>query len=104
MKSDKGRAAREGRRGPSKEPVRTVDELFRKFASLPPDQMAELRQRILMEPVSTRFLTVDEAAEKFKVSAITIRRWIKDGLLEHERFGKKLIRIPESAFPRPPKE
>lgn len=41
----------------------------------------------------TDLLTVREAAGLLKVSAVTIRRWLKQGRLPAQRVGPKAIRI-----------
>jgi excisionase family DNA binding protein len=33
--------------------------------------------------------TIKEAAEFLEVAEITVRRWVKDGILKHKRVGKK---------------
>ncbi|HEY6410062.1 MAG TPA: helix-turn-helix domain-containing protein [Ktedonobacteraceae bacterium] len=37
-----------------------------------------------MDKESTTFLTVPEVASQLRVKAITVRRWIQDGILEAE--------------------
>ena len=41
------------------------------------------------------FLSVEEAAERLKVTVPTLRRWLRDGILHGEKFGR-LWRIRES--------
>ncbi len=40
--------------------------------------------------------TIKEAAEYFEVAEITVRRWAKDGMLEHKRIGKNLVFDPDA--------
>lgn len=39
------------------------------------------------------FLTVQEVAEKLRISVVTVRSMIKDGSLRAVRVGKKMFRI-----------
>lgn len=43
------------------------------------------------------YYTIQEIAEKFKVSDRTVRNWIEEGKLEALRFGRE-FRIPESSL------
>jgi len=35
--------------------------------------------------------TIKEAAEYLEVAEITVRRWVKDGILKAERIGKSIV-------------
>jgi excisionase family DNA binding protein len=48
-----------------------------------------------MQTVS-RLLTVKEAAAYLRVSTWTIRRWIKDHLLDYVRIGREYRIVPDS--------
>ena len=37
-----------------------------------------------------KLLSLEEAATQLSVSTMSIRRWIKDGTLQHVRFGRCL--------------
>jgi excisionase family DNA binding protein len=39
------------------------------------------------------YMTMNEVAEKYKVSRQTVRKWIKEGKLRAERVGARAIRI-----------
>jgi excisionase family DNA binding protein len=39
--------------------------------------------------------TIKEAAEYFEVAEITVRRWVKDGILKHNRVGKNIVFDPD---------
>jgi len=39
--------------------------------------------------------TVKEAAEFLEVAEITVRRWIKNGILKHKRVGKNIVFDPD---------
>lgn len=43
------------------------------------------------------YYTVQEVAEKFKVSDRTVRNWIEEGKLEAFKFGRE-YRIPETSI------
>ena len=44
-----------------------------------------------------KFYTVEQVASLLEVSDRTVRRWIGAGLLAQHRFGKRSVRIAESA-------
>ena len=44
-----------------------------------------------------QYLTVQEAAELYRVSQKTIRRWIASGRLPSERVGPRTIRVIRAA-------
>lgn len=35
--------------------------------------------------------TIKEAAEYLEVAEITVRRWVRDGFLKHNRIGKNIV-------------
>lgn len=49
--------------------------------------------------MSTRYLSVKEVAERWRVSQMTVRRLIEDGQLAHTRVGHS-VRIEESEAER----
>jgi len=40
--------------------------------------------------------TIKEAAEYLEVAEITVRRWVKDGILKHNRIGKNIVFEPDA--------
>lgn len=42
------------------------------------------------------FLTIEEAAEKFKVTTTTIEIWLRLGTLSHIKLGENLYLIPNN--------
>ncbi|PKL51610.1 MAG: DNA-binding protein [Nitrospira bacterium HGW-Nitrospira-1] len=40
--------------------------------------------------------TIKEASEYLEVAEITIRRWVRDGILKHNRIGKNIVFVPEA--------
>lgn len=46
----------------------------------------------------TEYLTLQEAAERYRVSVMTLRRRIRSGALPAVHNGARLIRIPDSAL------
>ncbi|TQO18505.1 excisionase family DNA binding protein [Rhodoglobus vestalii] len=47
---------------------------------------------------ATEWITVQEAAERYRCSTKTIRRWIYDGLIKAKRIGPRLIRIDANSL------
>ncbi len=45
-----------------------------------------------------RQLTPEQAAIELSVHPITVRKWLREGLLRGEKKGKRLWRVPESAL------
>jgi len=41
-------------------------------------------------------LTYDEAAERLRVSPITLRRWVSDGKIGYRKIGRRSVRFTES--------
>lgn len=39
--------------------------------------------------------TIKEAAEYLEVAEITVRRWVRDGILKHRRIGKNIVFDPD---------
>lgn len=39
------------------------------------------------------YMKISEVAEKFRVSKQAVHKWIGNGILKAEKFGKKTIRI-----------
>ena len=39
--------------------------------------------------------TIREAAEYFEVAEITVRRWVNEGILKHDRIGRSIVFDPE---------
>lgn len=46
--------------------------------------------------------TIKEAAEYLEVAEITVRRWVRDGILKHNRIGRNIVFDPDvlKAFKR----
>ncbi len=40
--------------------------------------------------------TIKEASEYLEVAEITVRRWVRDGILKHNRIGKNIVFAPEA--------
>ena len=53
-------------------------------------------ERITRQPVE--YLTLQEAADRYHVSVMTLRRRIRSGALPAVHSGARLIRIPASAL------
>lgn len=39
--------------------------------------------------------TIKEASEYLEVAEITVRRWVRDGILKHKRIGKNIVFDPD---------
>lgn len=46
--------------------------------------------------------TIKEAAEYLEVAEITVRRWVRDGILKHNKIGRNIVFDPDvlKAFKR----
>ncbi|MBI1811085.1 MAG: helix-turn-helix domain-containing protein [Nitrospirae bacterium] len=40
--------------------------------------------------------TIKEASEYLEVAEITVRRWVRDGILKHNRIGKNIVFDPDA--------
>ena len=40
--------------------------------------------------------TIKEASEYLEVAEITVRRWVRDGILKHNRIGKNIVFDPDT--------
>lgn len=47
-----------------------------------------------------KFLTRDQAAERYSVGLRTLDRWLRDGRVPYLRFGRRCIRIEQDAADR----
>jgi excisionase family DNA binding protein len=54
---------------------------------------------LLFGPFSPAYFSVKFTARTLGVCELTVRRWLKNGVLEHQRFGRT-IRIPREAVYR----
>ncbi len=48
----------------------------------------------------TQLLTAEQVAARAAVSPKTVARWARDGLIEHVRLGRFMIRFTEEAVER----
>lgn len=53
--------------------------------------------------MTPEYLTVEETARRLKVDAETVRRWLREGTLRGQKFGR-VWRIPESELSLTPRE
>lgn len=51
-------------------------------------------------PPHERWFRVDEVAKELRISETLVRRLIREGTIEHRRFGR-IIRVPSSALGAP---
>jgi excisionase family DNA binding protein len=48
----------------------------------------------------TKYMTPKEVAAEMEVSAATVVRWVREGLIPAKRFGTRIIRIPKTEVER----
>ncbi|MDY6826520.1 MAG: helix-turn-helix domain-containing protein [Bacillota bacterium] len=51
-------------------------------------------------PVGERYYSPDEVAEKYNVSGVVVRKWLREGKLKGFKLGGKIWRIPEAELDR----
>ena len=51
-------------------------------------------------PVGERYYSPDEVAEKYNVSGVVVRKWLREGKLKGFKLGGKIWRIPETELAR----
>ena len=44
--------------------------------------------------MTTKYMSTKEVADELEVSTATVVRWVRDGLIRANRFGKRIIKIP----------
>ncbi len=54
---------------------------------------SEAAKALAAEPPGTEWLSIKQVAERYQISAETVRRWISYGWVRARRFGPKLIRV-----------
>jgi excisionase family DNA binding protein len=47
-----------------------------------------------MTDITTKYMTTRQVANELEVSAATVVRWVRDGIIPAKRFGKRIIKIP----------
>lgn len=50
--------------------------------------------------MTTKYMTTREVANELEVSQATVCRWVRDGLIGANRFGKRIIKIPRMEIER----
>lgn len=49
----------------------------------------------VFEAIRTAPFTIKEAAEYLEVAEITVRRWVKDAVLQHKKLGRTIVFDPD---------
>ena len=47
-----------------------------------------------MTNMTNKYMTTKQVANELEVSAATVVRWVRDGIIPVKRFGKRIIKIP----------
>ena len=47
-----------------------------------------------MTNMTNKCMTTKQVANELEVSAATVVRWVRDGIIPAKRFGKRIIKIP----------
>jgi excisionase family DNA binding protein len=47
-----------------------------------------------MTNMTNKYMTTKQVANELEVSAATVVRWVRDGIIPAKRFGKRIIKIP----------
>lgn len=71
-------------------PVKEREKLFTAIARHGFEKEDYTHDEVFRDLAGTPF-TITEAAEYLEVSAITIRRWVKEGKLRSRRIGKSIV-------------
>lgn len=50
--------------------------------------------------MTTKYMTTREVANELEVSPATVVRWVRNGLIQANRFGKRIIKIPRMEIER----
>lgn len=75
-------------------PIRERERLFSIIARLGFEKEHYTHAEVFSDIRQSPF-TIKEAAEYFEVAEITVRRWVKDGILKHARIGKNIVFDPD---------
>lgn len=75
-------------------PIRERERLFSIIARLGFEKEHYTHAEVFSDIRQSPF-TIKEAAEYFEVAEITVRRWVKDGILKHDRIGKNIVFDPD---------
>ena len=49
----------------------------------------------VFEDIRTSPFTIREASEYLEVAEITVRRWVRDGILKYKRIGRNIVFDPD---------
>jgi excisionase family DNA binding protein len=75
-------------------PIRERERLFSIIARLGFEKEHYTHAEVFSDIRQSSF-TIKEAAEYFEVAEITVRRWVKDGILKYDRIGKNIVFDPD---------
>jgi excisionase family DNA binding protein len=82
-------------------PIKERERLFSIIARIGFEKEHYTHAEVFSDIRQTPF-TIKEASEYLGVAEITVRRWVRDGILKHSRLGKNIVFDPDTlkAFKR----
>ncbi|MBI4691353.1 MAG: helix-turn-helix domain-containing protein [Nitrospirae bacterium] len=75
-------------------PIRERERLFSIIARIGFEKEHYTHEEVFGDIRQSPF-TIKEAAEYLDVAEITVRRWVRDGLLKHNRIGRNIVFNPD---------
>lgn len=83
----------------------TAEKVYKKIAEMPVKEREKLFVAIakkgfekdlftheeVFDDIRQEPFTIREAAEYFEVAEITVRRWVRDGILKYKKIGRNIV-------------
>ncbi|RJQ42129.1 MAG: DNA-binding protein [Nitrospiraceae bacterium] len=76
-------------------PIRERERLFSIIARVGFEKEHYTHEDVFSDIKQSPF-TIKEASEYLEVAEITIRRWVRDDILKHNRIGKNIVFDPDA--------